>query len=347
MAEILFFLRRNYLEAPGGDTVQMESWRKVLTRLGHQVTITVDSSDNEAFSRAGAVFIWHLERIHDSYSGFLASRKAQKPVFLVPTCWDPDPRITLFRKAKEDIKQRVRQLLKPTSGNWSLLFKFWYICRQNMLKNSDFLLVNSHAESEMLCFQGADPARVRVIPNVIDEELAQQIPSTLPELRAGCVHVGHFCPRKNQKGLLKALSNCDFEVTFAGKARPMHRRYFKECRRIAGTRHNFSGALSRRDVLELMSRSRLSISTSTIETPGIANLEAAALGCVPVVPDIAPVREYFQDTAFYIDPVNIDPEELKSAYCTVPDGRAQKRILENYTEKNLAPLFEALLREVE
>ena len=345
MAEILFFLRRNYLDAPGGDTVQMESWRKVITSLGHNVSLTCDHNDRSAFSSADAVFIWHLERIQDSCSGFLAAKKSGKKVFLVPTCWQRESRITPARMLSEDIKQRLRQIIRPTPGNWSLLFKLWYFCRRNMLKNSDLLLVNSNAERDMLVSQGADINRVTVIPNVIDEELANEVEIADFDKRSTSIHVGHFCPRKNQLGLIEALTSCSFDVTFAGKARPMHRSYWRKCRQIAGTRHDFPGALPRKKVLELMAKSRLSISTSIVETPGIANLEAAALGCMPVLPDIAPVREYFGDMAYYIDPENIEHNILEAAYQAVPDGRLRKRILDNYTEKNLFPIFQKLFAE--
>jgi hypothetical protein len=69
---------------------------------------------------------------------------------------------------------------------------------------------------------------------------------------------------------------------------------------------------------------------SHIETPGLASLEAAMVGCLPVVGECAPVREYFGDTAVYCDPMSVD--SIRSAIVEAanpdrprPDGNALRQ----------------------
>ena len=92
-----------------------------------------------------------------------------------------------------------------------------------------------------------------------------------------------------------------------------------------------------------MGKSRLCISTSTSETPGLSNLEAAMMGCNLILPDIAPVKEYFGDDAIYISPEELDARFLRRAESTCPTEEIRQRILSNYTEEQTEQLFKNLL----
>ncbi len=336
---IIFCLRADFAEKPGGDVIQMQSWIKSLQALGNRVMICSGAVKAAELRGADAVFVWHLERLHESFQPWKVARQLNIPVFLVPTCWDSNP-AGMVRSVKEQGKIWARWLYRGQKDTLhSMLFRSWGTCRNALLKHSSLLLVNSEAERRMLLDDGAEEARLEVIPNVIDTELVESILVTPWEKREGVICVGHFCPRKNQLGLIRALSGRDIKITFVGSARPMHKKYFRQCVDEAMGQHEFAGALAHRETLELMAQSRLAICCSFVETPGICNLEAAALGCSLVLPDIAPVREYFREMATYIRPDGINADRIIATYRTPPPAELKKSIMSNYTLKNVENIF--------
>ena len=340
--EIVFCLRHDFEKHSGGDVVQMRSWEKALLRLGNRVRILSGAVQPADLRDADVVFIWHLDRLHESFQPWNVARQMNRPVVLAPTCW--------YNRTPGRYRAVVEQL--KIWGRWlrfdndpavrSMLFRSWRAGRDLMLRQSSLLLVNSAAEKALLRQDGAEEARLRIIPNIVETAELAGI-SRLPwNERDGIVCVGHFCPRKNQLGLIRAVKGTALKITFVGTARPMHQRYWRRCLADAGGQHEFTGELSHPEVLALLARSRVIICSSFSETPGIGNLEAAALGCSLVLPDLAPIREYFNGSGIYIDPEKIDPEKIVTAFHTEPSPEMADRILNNYTERNIITVFDHL-----
>ena len=82
---ILFALRQDYKNNPGGDLVQMDAWRRSLQQAGYKVSVSADMKDEAVWQKCDLVFIWHLERIHDSYLWWKRAKAKGIPVVLVPT----------------------------------------------------------------------------------------------------------------------------------------------------------------------------------------------------------------------------------------------------------------------
>jgi glycosyltransferase involved in cell wall biosynthesis len=143
--------------------------------------------------------------------------------------------------------------------------------------------------------------------------------------------VGHFDPRKNQAALIRAARGLGLPLTLVGGLRRMHRRYHERCRRLADPGVRFLGAIDRAEVLEILSGAKLHVCSSRFETPGLANLEAAVMGCGLVLPEGPPTREYFGDDATYF---------------SRPDGPSiREAILKGLARPVPAELSERVLRE--
>ena len=341
--KIIFCLRRDYQKIPAGDIVQMEQWKRVLSQLNCDVTIFSGDIREEDMLDADIVFIWHLERLHESLPFWKIAKKLDKEIWLVPTCWQNNSNLSPLKNIIEETKLFLRRILFPRSFSCGEKFSGWAERRKRLLHESSLLLVNSAAEKQFLLAQGADETKVIVIPNTINAVELEKIPQLPPEKRSGIIHVGHFCPRKNQLKLIKQLKNSGIAVTFIGTARPMHKLYYALCRKLARNQHNFAGTLPHSEVLKLMGKSRLCISSSTSETPGLSNLEAAVLGCDLLLPDIAPVKEYFGPQVTYAPVCDITAEMLQKIFDTPSSDTIRARILANYTEKQTAELFQNLL----
>lgn len=339
---VVFCLRKDYREHPGGDIVQMESWAKVLSRNGTHIRILSGAVTPAELNAADLVFVWHLERLHESFQPWDIARRAGLPVVLVPTYW-PKERRGGLNAWQEQGKLWIRRACATSDACLNyMLFHSWRGCRRQMLKESALMIANSMAEKNLLIREGATASNVAVIPNVIDSETLP-CGETLPwEKRDKILCVGHFCPRKNQLGLIRALKGSGMRVIFVGMARPMHRRYLEQCIRESGKEHLFCGALPHTETLKLLAESRLSICPSFAETPGIGNLEAAALGCTPILPDLEPVTEYFGNFPIYINPGKIEAEKIRQAWDSPPAPELSQRILTQYTESNLNDFFQKI-----
>ncbi len=305
---VAFCVRPDLFRAPGGDTVQIQATMKALAQAGCDVTlIDTPRADLDGLD---LVHVWHLERVSDSYAYYARARDGRIPVALstIYWPWDGRPRRTgptrRFRGEdwRKDAQLAVRRLLGCRAARQAAAVALrvgWAQCRHELLHGADVLLPNSHAEADLLAAEGADPQRIVVTPNVVDADVLDTVAQASPRERTGVVCVGHFCPRKNQELLIRALDGADVPVTFIGAARPMHRRYFRRCRRLAGRQHAFAGSVPPEQVWARLARAKLHVCASRAETPGLANLEAAALGCWNILPTCPPVQEYFADAATF------------------------------------------------
>ena len=205
--KIIFCLRRDYQKIPAGDIVQMEQWKRVLSQLNCDVTIFSGDIREEDMLDADIVFIWHLERLHESLPFWKIAKKLNKEIWLVPTCWQNNSNLSPLKNIIEETKLFLRRILFPRSFSCGEKFSGWAERRKRLLHESSLLLVNSAAEKQFLLAQGADETKVIVIPNTINAVELEKIPQLPPEKRSGIIHVGHFCPRKNQLKLIKQLKN--------------------------------------------------------------------------------------------------------------------------------------------
>ena len=341
---IAFCIRANYRSAPGGDTVQMNVWTKILRQLGNVVSIFPGMVTPENLRNMDAIFIWHLERLHESFQPWSVARHLHKPIFLVPTYWRPgDGMVSVQHRLREQVALWLRLLCQCDAAAAAMRFRSWSSCRKHLLTQSTRLLVNSESERNLLIAEGASPEDIIVIPNVINTEEIDAIPVEPWGRRQGILCIGHFCPRKNQYELIRSARNSNLPITFLGTARPMHKVYYTLCRKAAGTMHHFPGSLSHTGILQELAKARLCVSVSHAETPGISNLEAAALGCNLLLPPIEPVQEYFKAGAYYSTPKKKDFQDLLLKLISQPPQPGLRRhIRKHYCEAILIKKFKAL-----
>ena len=338
---VVFFVRSDLHRAPGGDTVQIDTTAAALRARGVEVLLTSD----ERIDLIGVdlAHLWHLERLHESYPFLCAAREAGLPVAL-STIYYPasgEPRPQSQRRGKEDVKNLVRFCLSRSQGDRArlaaVLRRGWARCRGEMLTAVDLLIPNSQAEAKIVQAEAAQPPRIAVVPNVLMSDVFEQ-PEREPARRSGIYSVCHFDPRKNQLLLIEALRGTSHEVEFIGAGRPWHRRYYRRCVQRSAAAHRFLGPLPRPELLSHLAQAKLHVCPSRLETPGLANLEAAALGCQLVLPRCAPVQEYFGEWGFYFDPH--DAASLREAVVTAcrvkPNPELRRFVRSRFTAEALA-----------
>jgi glycosyltransferase involved in cell wall biosynthesis len=168
------------------------------------------------------------------------------------------------------------------------------------------LLPNSFSEARVLRRSHAiEPGQlVRPIPNGVDTppDWARSLhpPTDVPADYVVCPAV--FAPRKNQLGLIRALRTTGIPIVFMGGPLPTPEchTYYERCRRAAGREHIFVGAVEfqSRRYYEILRHARLCVLASSCETPGLAALEASALGVRVAITREGSTTEYFEDGIF-------------------------------------------------
>ena len=169
----------------------------------------------------------------------------------------------------------------------------------------DLLLPNS--EDEIRCVRKycklKKGAKLVAVPNAIDP-IPDHVPSLARDDRLPkddyLLVPGFFAARKNQMTLIRALKDFPHSVVFMGKG-PL----LEACKAAASDRMIFLDHVSHGSDMfySAMKFARVACLPSNCETPGIAGLEAAALGARPVVPYEGGTTQYYGWDAEYHYPL--------------------------------------------
>jgi len=184
------------------------------------------------------------------------------------------------------------------------------------LSLADVVVTNSEAESDRLSALLALPRdRFARVLNGVEPELASAGPDLFREntgIRGPFIlNVATIEPRKNQLGLVQALEGVALPLVLIGA--PRDQAYAEAVFAAAGRQVRHLGPLDHDDPLLASALSACSVFVlpSTLETPGLAALEAAACGAPLVITSEGAAREYFGEYARYVDPH--DRSDLRQA----------------------------------
>lgn len=125
---------------------------------------------------------------------------------------------------------------------------------------------------------------------------------------------------KNQQILAKAADRLPFPVIVAGEGLDPDANGGNNLKKL--------GKLTRMQVSEILTHSRIFVSPSLYEPFGLAALEAADRGCVLVLSDIDTYHEIWQDAAVYFD-----PRDVESLIKVIYDLEKQPALMRSLREK--------------
>lgn len=182
------------------------------------------------------------------------------------------------------------------------------------LSLADRIITNSEMESDMLArVLNLERNRFVAVYNGVDAVFQTQPEASLFRQSFGVhgrfvLNVGNIEPRKNQARLLRAMDSLpDHELILIGHVRDAD--YFDEMMSDAPEgRVRYLGPIDHHaDLLRSAYRAcDMFCLPSTLETPGLAALEAATQGCRLVVTAEGSTREYFGEAACYVAPLDVD-----------------------------------------
>lgn len=316
--KILLCIRQDFLSNPAGDTSLVIQTAGYLRRRGIEVEINCGRVRN--ISGYDAVHLFNLTRITETYEYFRKARQERIPTVLTPIYWD----LSKWYRFIGD-ERALRE--------WEFCASF----RQEILSGCNAVYPSSDLERELIGREYGTSLPQTVVYCGIDPKklLGGTPPET--ERRDYILCVARICPRKNQLALAWAANQLGVPLLLAGKANQSD--YLDRC--LAFRNVQYLGLLPFWKLLPLYRNARLHVLCGFVETPGLANLEAAACGCNILSTMEGSAAEYFDDMALYCDPYNEGDilEKLKMGLTRNRQPCLSKYVLENFSlDQCLEPL---------
>ena len=321
-------------QSPGGGENQLVQTGRYLEARGVAIRPFVPWVDR--IDRASLLHLFGMSR-----EGLQLARVARAkgiPVALSPICWiEPRAMAALATDRIGRLANRAKWRLKALVPS----FPTW---RRELLNLADAILPNSVAEGEQLVrWFGADPSRIRPVPNGVEERFAHADPSAFRAIHGAgdfVLYVGRIEPRKNVLGLVEGVRAAGLPLVVIGDALPGYEGYAADCKR-AGS--GFARWLPRVDhddpLLEsAYASARVLALPSWFETPGLVALEAALAGTAVVVTPHGCTREYFGDRVGYARP-DRPPEiarAIRDAWTSGPDAGLAAHVGAHYPWSEVA-----------
>jgi glycosyltransferase involved in cell wall biosynthesis len=225
---------------------------------------------------------------------------------------------------------------------------------RRLLCMADHILPNSQAEGEQLAELFDLPLQnFTPVVNGADEVFFDPVPPELfREHFSLCepfvLCMGNIEERKNQLRLIEALTGSGLHLVLAGGEREAE--YAARCRIQADETVHFVGVLEHGSAMQRSAYAAAEVLClpSTLETPGLAALEAAACGARLALTLVGCTEEYFGDYAVYLDPEST--ESIRATiYAALSHPKASALptyIRERYTWKRAAEQLVAVYREI-
>jgi glycosyltransferase involved in cell wall biosynthesis len=310
---VLFHTWPAAFDCPGGGEVQLLKNMEHLEALGVRTLRYDEWNPRPQFDQADIVHHFSMQYGAYRFCHYVAANR-RLPLVISPIIW---------------IERKERYPL----GDYIAL-----------LHLADHILPNSMAECDQLAgLLGLAADRFTPVVNGVDDIFFEPADPALFRAHLGLSEpfvlcMGNIEERKNQLRLIEALAGTGLHLVLAGQEREAE--YAQACRKIAGESVHFAGRLEYGGLLQRSAYAAAEVLAlpSTLETPGLAALEAAAGGARLALTREGCTEEYFGDFACYLDPENV--ADIRTAVLEAAKKPARPElpafIRERYTWKRAA-----------
>lgn len=315
--EILFCLRRDATEKPGGDSGKVYKYKSYLEQMGFAVSVITDPL--ELSCRGVKPDIVHVFNMQTPYENYRYLKWASDNN--IPLCFSPihhekkymvkyfgnsllgkflsyDVYLMLSSFGKELIKFRTLQnLLSYSNGPLKI--------NKKLVEYASLVFPLSRSELDHIKYD--IPARlagskVKVLPNALTFKNAEVPCKAFRDI--DIMVVGRIEPRKNILKIAEALKGTEYKVVFAGKENSNHKKYCSDFRGIIEASPNlqYLGELNQDQLCHHYKRSKINLSNSWFEVVSQVDLEATSLGCKPIVSAASALFDYFSSEPLRLEP---------------------------------------------
>lgn len=208
---------------------------------------------------------------------------------------------------------------------------------RSILENADIWLPNSHAEISHLQRLSSMRKPIQVVPNGIDAKRFDpfrrwDLPEWAKERGIGSrdyvLVAARIDVHKNQVPFCLAMQGFHRPVVLIGKAADPA--LVEECEQAGAI---YAGPQSGDELVRAFAHAKVHALPSFRETPGLASLEAAAMGCAIVSTTEGSAEEYLRGEAHYCEPKSLTSmrEEVEEAWKQGAPPHLSSRIRDEYT----------------
>ncbi len=306
---VLFQIRPDFMKNLAGDSIQLLNTKKHLERLG--IRVDISSSFAQQYKGYDLVHLFNLTRVVETYAYAYKAYEYGMPIVLSTIYWNNS-----YYYEKNELP------------DWKK--KAWHqqdMLRRIVISKAAMLLPNSIAEAEMILKDFGVSKPYRIIPNCVDKKFSCGVKSRFVErygIEDYVLCVGRISPRKNQLALIEALKDTDFRLVLIGPVND--REYEEKCLKAADEKVLFIPGQNIEQLRDSYAAAAVHALPSWLETPGLANLEAAAAGCEIVTTRYGSAYEYFGDLANYCLPEDI--ASIKEGVYKAADSNNGERLKE-------------------
>jgi len=350
---VLWLVRRNLRQHPGGDTTQILNTAEKLRQRG--ITIDFESSLPRNLHTYDLVHLFHLDRLWENERYCRKIRSQGCPVILSPIYW---PTFEYDREARPGLQGFMARTFGNRCYQSARIVQRWLFglvlecgyrsfhvplfdfkrAALSVLRNISVLLPNSKAELRQIEAQFGIQLPSVVVPNAVDVDTFYASNGTQTDRRREVLCVGRIEPRKNQLNLIRALRSSGIPLVLVGHSGRFNYGYYRRCRREAGDNVRFVDYQNASQLRDFYRRAWVHACVSWYETPGLVNLEAALCGCAVVATPGGCTREYLGDQAYYCEAG--DTESIRKAIGIAFDQGSSKelaqRVARHYTWQQAA-----------
>ncbi len=320
---ICFLVRPDLFTSNAGDTVQIQSLKNELEKIGYKIVIRTELNQLDNDDKFDFAHLFNILRVESALNNLNYAKKMKLPVLITPIYWNALP---FFKRERREYV------------NW------WHNTqriRKNIIKQAELVAANSWQEIDCMQEDFAIDLNAEVYPNGVDSSFF----TNAKKLDNKVISVGRFHPRKNQLQAIKALNDLDCDATFIGEVNDPA--YFRKCNSIAGDNINFIQGLKQDELKEHYAKAKVHLLPSWYDTPGLANLEAGLAGCQVVTTPNGSTKEYFREFAYYCDhkSINSIKEQINCALKNKENKELQNLILNNFTWEKAARQLSAIYQK--
>lgn len=314
--KVLFQIRPDFARNPAGDTVQLANTKKYLEKQG--VKVDISTSMMQSYRGYDLVHLFNLTRAVETYYFAYKAFEYGIPIVLSTIYWDNSYyyRCTTLPAWKKRAWEQQKML------------------RRIILSKASILLPNSQVEMDMLRREFGIEKPYRIVPNCVDERFSGGNKERFVKdygIKDFVLCVGRISPRKNQLALIEALRGTGLKLVFVGPVNDSE--YGRKCMEAAGHNALFIQRQNSEQLRDCYAAASVHVLPSWFETPGLANLEAAAAGCEVVTTRYGSTYEYFGELAYYCLPE--DRDSIREAVLRALEGnngaKLQELVLRKYT----------------
>lgn len=321
--KILFCVRHNFYDSPGGAQIQILKTKEYLEKAGIECDLTTTPYGIN-YNQYDIVHLTDLTWVYDLLLYLKELKEFKGKKVLSTIYWPFDDYASngapflqkmifkLFGINGFEYAKAIAKFIMQKEPIYLEGLKQSYIQNQiNIVNEVDWLLPNSKMEMDALNERlGLKQENFTVVNNAIDTAVFDEILTNnqIEKQNDLITFVARIDPRKNQLSFIEAMRKTPYKIRFIGNAAPNSRKYYETLKHEAEKRGNveFISHISQEEVFKHMMAAKVNVLTSWIETPGLVSLEAGYAGCNIVVTDKGSVRDYFKDYAFYCMPHDIE-----------------------------------------